>query len=258
MVGFLSWSVSALVFSALADSCDPQSKNKTQDVFSTNCKGGRYTYKELAAFGFIPSDTRDKFGDTFSIGSSISIASWQKKDANNYEGILFGLPDRGWNTNGTVNYQPRIHQFKVTMTLAANATVDKPSAANLAFEYRDTVLLTDPAGNPATALDPDQTGGLEFANFPLLPASTFSGDGFGGNGPGGRRVSIDPESIVLDKDGGFWIGDEYGPNVYKFDKSGKMILAVPPPDALVPIRNGSARYPINPLTMIHEMSQHIH
>jgi hypothetical protein len=36
------------------------------------------------------------------------------------------------------------------------------------------------------------------------------GDGFGGNGPGGKRVAIDSEGLVLGKDGTFWISDEYG------------------------------------------------
>lgn len=243
MVSCLLWTVLAVAaYTTLADSETHQSKSKSKEVvLSTNCEGKEYVYKELAGYGFIPGDTRDKFGDTFSIGSSITIESWEKKDPNKYEGKLFGLPDRGWNTQGTVNFQPRIHEFKVIMTLSPNATAEDPSPPNISFEYKNTVLLKGPDGEPATALDADQTGGLEYLGFPLLPAATFSGDGFGGDGPGGRRVAIDPESLVLAKGGEFWIGDEYGPNIYKFDKDGKMILALRPPDAIVPIRNDSIR-----------------
>lgn len=38
---------------------------------------------------------------------------------------------------------------------------------------------------------------------------------------------MDPEGLVLDKsDGGFWVSDEYGPYIYKFNKGGKMTGAI--------------------------------
>ncbi|KAK4646981.1 uncharacterized protein QC761_0024580 [Podospora bellae-mahoneyi] len=58
---------------------------------------------------FHPSDTRDKFGDTISIGSSTAITNWKKaicrwqNKQTYYTGTLYGLPDRGWNTQGTQN-----------------------------------------------------------------------------------------------------------------------------------------------------------
>ncbi|KAH6866262.1 outer membrane autotransporter [Thelonectria olida] len=210
-------------------------------VFSTTCNGKPYTYNELAGYGFVPSAARDKYGDTISLGSSIALASWSKKGSS-YEGTLYGLPDRGWNTNGTVNFQARIHEFTVTLTLASGATVDNPAPPNVAFVYKDTILLTGPDGKPTTGLDADQTGGLKYSGFPILPAATYSGDGFGGDGPGGKRVTIDSEALVLAEDGGFWISDEYGPYIYKFDKKGKMQAAVAPPHALLPLRNDTVSF----------------
>lgn len=209
-------------------------------VFSTTCNGQSYTYNELAGYGFVPSNARDKFGDSISFGSSISFSSWAKQGSK-YNGKLWALPDRGWNTQGTVNYQPRVHQFTVTLTLAPGATVASPAAPNVVFEYEDTILLTGPDGKAITALDADQTGGLQFTGFPLLPAATWTGDGFGGAGPGGKAITIDAEALVLAGDGGFWISDEYGPYIYKFNKYGKLTAAVAPPDALLPLRNGSVR-----------------
>ena len=209
-------------------------------VFSTTCNGQPYTYNELAGYGFVPSNARDKFGDSISLGSSISFSSWAKKGSK-YEGKLWALPDRGWNTQGTVNYQPRVHQFTVTLTLATGATVASPAAPNVAFVYKDTILLTGPDGKAITALDADQTGGLQYAGFPLLPAATFTGDGFGGAGAGGKAITIDAEALVLAEDGGFWVSDEYGPYIYKFDRKGKLTSAVAPPDALLPLRNGVVR-----------------
>lgn len=67
-------------------------------VNETDCDGRRYTYQQLAGYGFVPSDAVDKFGDTLGgFGSSIAIdrKSWKKKK-NVYTGILWALPDRGW------------------------------------------------------------------------------------------------------------------------------------------------------------------
>lgn len=74
-------------------------------VNTTTCNGKTYVYEELAGWGLLASDARDKFGDTIGgIGSSIALEkkSWKKKKGDNeaYEGIIYGLPDRGWNTQG--------------------------------------------------------------------------------------------------------------------------------------------------------------
>ena len=72
-----------------------------------------YTYNELAGYGFIPGNARDKFGDTIGgIGSAIAMKSW-KKTGNSYQGTLFVQSDRGWNTNGTINFIPRVHKFTI-------------------------------------------------------------------------------------------------------------------------------------------------
>lgn len=232
---------SSLAVIAIAISVVSAAPSVSQNpVFSTTCEGKSYTYNELAGYGFVPNDARDKFGDTISLGSSIAFASWSKKGSK-YEGKLFGLPDRGWNTQGTINFQPRIHEFHVTLTPAPGATTAKPSPPNVAFVYKDSILLTGPDGKPMTGLDADQTGGLKYPGFPILPAATYTGNGFGGPGEGGKRVTLDPEALVLAKDGGFWISDEYGPYIYKFNKKGKMIAATAPPDALLPLRNGTVR-----------------
>lgn len=209
-------------------------------VFSTTCAGKTYTYNELAGYGFVRSDALDKFGDSISLSSSIAITSWSK-NGSKYQGRLYGLPDRGWNTQGTINFQPRIHEFLVTLTPNTSASAAHPSPPNVAFVYQNSTLLTGPDGTPMTGLDADQTGGVQYPGFPLLPAATSAGDGFGGQGPGWKRVALDPEALVLAKDGGFWIGDEYGPYIYKFDKNGKMTAAVAPPNALLPLRNGTVR-----------------
>ena len=53
---------------------------------------------------------------------------------------------------------------------------------------------------------------------------------------------MDTEGLVLGTDGTFWVSDEYGPYVYQFDKSGKMMQAIRPPDAFIPMRNGTQSF----------------
>ncbi|KAL8806611.1 MAG: hypothetical protein Q9182_001259 [Xanthomendoza sp. 2 TL-2023] len=143
------------------------------------------------------------------------------------------------NTQGTLNYQNRIQIFDISFT-PTNATATSPSPPNLLLTYQRTTLLTDPQGNPTTGLDADVSGGLTFSGEPLLPAATYTGNGFGQAGPGGKRISLDTEGIVLARDGSYWISDEYGPYIYHFGRSGKLLTAIQPPAAYIPTRNGTS------------------
>ncbi|KAI4717773.1 outer membrane autotransporter [Aureobasidium sp. EXF-10727] len=241
--------------SGIATAIPNKSPKKSHDpvsssgaVNTTTCGGNTYVYQELAGYGFVKSDARDKFGDTLGgLGSSIAIdqKSWKKcggngKNGDSYKGVLWALPDRGWNTQGTLNFQNRVHKFEISLQLQENATVASPSGPNLQFTYLDTIRFTDPKGTPVTGLDPDATGPyLQFSGFPDLPAATYTGDGFGNNGTGGHRVSVDSEGLVLNSDGSFWVSDEYGPYIYKFSATGKMLQAIRPPNAYIPLRNGT-------------------
>jgi hypothetical protein len=123
-------------------------------VNKTTCNGKTYVYESLAGWGLLASDSRDKFGDTIGgIGSSIALdkSSWKKKrgDKEAYEGIVYGLPDRGWNTQGTQNTQSRIHKFSITLDIV-KATVEKPAKPNFQLKYLDTILLSGPDGTPTT------------------------------------------------------------------------------------------------------------
>ena len=224
--------------------CGSRSKSSpASPVMKNICNGGRYVYERLAGYGFVPANATDKYQDTISIGSAMAISDWQMTSDGKYTGVMWGLPDRGWNTKGTLNYQPRVHKLRI-MFDPSGEPVDNVSGTrtNLNIEYEDTILLTGPDGVPVTGLDPDLTGGYEVAGFPLMPAATYPGDGFGGPGSGGRRLAMDPEGIFLTSSGGFWISDEYGPGVYQFDSSGKMVSALRAPDALIPHRNSSVSF----------------
>ena len=91
-------------------------------------------------------------------------------------------------------------------------------------------------------MDADVLGDINHPGFPILPVATYTGDGFGGAGPGGKRITVDSEGLVLAPDGGFWVSEEYGPYIYKFSSTGKMQQAIMPPEAYIPHRNGSVSF----------------
>ncbi|KAI4161628.1 MAG: hypothetical protein LQ342_004769 [Letrouitia transgressa] len=221
------------------------SSHSANVVNQTTCNGQRYIYEELAGYGFVPSNARDKYGDTLGgFGSSIAVdgKSWKKRKDGRYTGILWAIPDRGWNTQGTLNYQNRVHKFAVTLSPASNSSATAPSSPNFRLKYLDSILFTDPSGQPTTGLEADAQGGLRYNGFPLLPAADYTGDGFGGPGPGGKRVSVDSEGLVLAADGSFWISDEYGPYIYHISSTGRILSAIQPPPAYLPRRNGSVSF----------------
>lgn len=232
---------------ALAGSTSTSTASSTLPTSSqTTCNGQTYTYNELAGYGYIPSRSRDKFGDTLGgFGSSIAIdqSSWKKTSSNTYQGTLWAIPDRGWNTNGTLNYQNRIHKISIDLTVQPNATSESPSPPNLQLNYQDTILFTGPDFSPTTGLDASLKGPyLQYPLFPEVPSVTCTGDGFGAAGNGGRRITIDSEGLVLGAGGTFWVSDEYGPYIYQFAPWGQMLQAIRPPDAYIPRRNNSESF----------------
>ncbi|KAI1360953.1 esterase-like activity of phytase-domain-containing protein [Xylaria arbuscula] len=215
---------------------------RATSVNSTTCNGVKYSYDELAGYGFVPSNAVDKLGDTLGgLGSSLHLdqGAWKKHCNGTYSGILWSLPDRGWNTEGTLNYNPRVHKFNILFTPQSNATASNPSEPNLEFQYIDTIPFSGPDGTPCTGLDGDATGHLSYPGFPDLPIATYEGDGFGGEGPGGQRVPVDPEGLYVNDDGSFWVSDEYGPYIYLFNSTGTMVTAIRPPESIIPKRNGT-------------------
>ncbi|KAF2458237.1 3-phytase [Lineolata rhizophorae] len=241
---FVSSLLAALLLGAAAEA-QPSSGSV---VSETTCAGKTYTYKELAGYGRLPGNMTDKFGDTLAgIGSSSAAepSAWTKHRNGSYTGITWTLPDRGWNTQGTLNFQPRVHKFFMLFIPAPDATVDDPSPPNLELFYLDSIAFTGPDGEPMTGLDADVTGSITYPGFPDMPVTHFEGDGFGGDGPGGTRIPMDPEGLVLGKHGSFWISDEYGPFIYHFDCDGKMIGAIRPPEAYIPRRNGTVSFSAN-------------
>jgi len=185
---------------------------------------------ELVAAARIPSDARDSRNETLGgIGSGMALVpgSWAK-NGSGYRARLAMLPDRGWNTEGTSDYQARLQMFDIVLTPKSGDGHED----GLLLSYRKTLLLSDADGKLTTGLDPAAIRAAKGA-MPELPAAA--------NG----RVSMDSEAVALLPGGSAWVGDEYGPYIYRFDKKGRMRGAIRPPDAFIPIRQGKESFSAN-------------
>ena len=151
-----------------------------------------------------------------------------RRDGDGFAGELLLLPDRGYNVEGTIDYRARINRiwFRFTPQPSGAAT---DATGRLTLALVDTMLLSDGAGQPMTGLDPESVRAAE-GGLPPLPVAR--------NG----RVSVDPEAVVRLPDGSLLVGDEYGPNIYRFTASGRLVSATAPPAALTPMRRGRADY----------------
>src|SRR5262249_11051769 len=86
---------------------------------SVTFEGATYVNKGLVGVTRVPSNAVDKFGDTLGgFGSAMAMlpGSWHKRANGTYVGRLLMVPDRGWNTGGTVDYAGRLQRFDITLT----------------------------------------------------------------------------------------------------------------------------------------------
>ncbi len=199
--------------------------------------GLSYVNKGLVGVGRLPADLRDKYGETFGSGSGLAVdaKSWTRTPAG-YQGTFYMLPDRGYNIGGTTDYRARLNKLTITFTpLADPAAVPiAERQKSVAATLTDSIQLTDAGGESLTGLDPEENGIRRAAKgFPDLPQA-----------PNGR-ISMDAESLALLPDGGFFIGDEYGPYVYRFSPAGRLLAAIRPPEAFIPQRKGRDHFSSN-------------
>ena len=99
-----------------------------------------FVNKALVGVGRLPSDLRDKFGETFGSGSAIAVdpRSWVRTPAG-YQGTFYMLPDRGFNVTGTSDYRARINMLFITFT-----PLDDPTAVPIAQRQMSVAAtLTD-------------------------------------------------------------------------------------------------------------------
>ncbi|WP_438617185.1 esterase-like activity of phytase family protein [Oryzifoliimicrobium ureilyticus] len=202
---------------------------------SVDAGGKTYVNQGLVAVGRIPANQRDALGETFGSGSALAIdqKSWVR-DGQGYKGIIYLLPDRGYNVEGTTDYKARVNKLDVHLMPVApkEKPTDGQEQNGVSASLSGLVLLTDDEGQNMTGLDPDGVR-QESGEMPPLPLAA--------NG----KISIDAEGIVLMPDGTMFISDEYGPYIYRFSGEGKLLSATQPPKALLPMRKGQLNFSSN-------------
>jgi hypothetical protein len=192
--------------------------------------------KGLVGVGRIPADQRDKYGETFGSGSGLAadVTSWTRS-GDGYSGTFYLLPDRGHNVAGTTDYRTRFYKLSITFKPVTDpaALPEKERQRSVVATIADTILLTDADGQSTTGLDPAEGVRPAAKGFPDLPQAKTG------------KVSIDAEAIVRMPDGTFFISDEYGPYIYRFSAEGRMLSAIRPPDAFIPMRKGKQNFSSN-------------
>ncbi|WP_395023347.1 esterase-like activity of phytase family protein [Dongia sp.] len=218
-------------FLAIAAGSFAASAAMAVEAQSVTFEGAAFVNKGLVGVGRVPADAKDKLGDTLGgIGSGMvaDVKTW-KREGDTYSGVFYMLPDRGWNTEGTLDYQGRLQKFSIAFT--PNSGADTAPQTQLKLDYQDAILLHEADGRPTTGLDAMEV--RKAANgFPDLPSAA-------------GKISVDNEGVVLNADGSFWISDEYGPYIYHYAADGTLLGAIQPPPALVPMRGGAANFASN-------------
>jgi len=188
-------------------------------------EGQTFVNKGLVGVARVPSNMVDEFGDTISIGSgmALDLTSWSTNGNGTYTGKLYMLPDRGWNTQGTVDYQGRMHKFQIKFKPFTGASTTLQN--QLTLDYKGSTAFKKDGKVKTTGIDP--TGVFPATGqFPVLPMA---------NG----ALPTDNEAIVLPGDDTVWISDEYGPYIYHYSMNGKLLEAIRPPEAFIPKRKDS-------------------
>lgn len=192
-----------------------------------------FVNKGLVGVGRVPANSFDQLGanvDTlggFFSAMAFDPASWSRSgnavSGYTYSGFLYGLPDRGFG-DGAQDYHPRIEKFLFSITPYYGS--GPVGQTQLSVMNTNTLLLTN-AGNLFTGFDANDSAVTAF------PQSTSGSLGQG-------KRSLDPEGLVLrGSGGGYWVSDEYGPFIYRFDSAGVLQQTLVPPAALIP-KTGAA------------------
>ena len=115
--------------------------------------------------GRVPAQAKDKLGDTLGgLGSGMvaDLGAW-KRDGDSYSGVFYMLPDRGWNTEGSVDYPGRLQKFSVSLTPFSGAQTGQQD--QLKMTYEDSIVIHEAGGTPTMCLRtnaPRSTGDVRF------------------------------------------------------------------------------------------------
>ncbi|THH12399.1 hypothetical protein EW145_g61 [Phellinidium pouzarii] len=243
----------------------PRSGPDPSLAVSVELNGQTFVNKGLVAFGLIPSNFIESTGDTLGgIGSAIAVKrnTFRKLQDGTFSGTLVVQPDRGFNmylirsifyeinltlnsdfpspsSDGTVNYQGRQHNIDFVLNPyygVANLTFTE-AQETLNLTYRDTLLYWDHFHTKTSGLDALAIRKQEIGFPSVAPSDPPMPIPFEFN-----HLTLDLEGLVLNADGTFWVGDEYGPYIYRFTSTGQLLQTIQPPQAILPFIDGTLNF----------------
>ena len=161
------------------------------------------------------------YGFVGGFGSALAFKSYDKKTG---EYQFYALTDRGPNgdaPNYLENGQTSASKYFLSPNFIPRIGILK--VKNGKAQINESITLKNKDNSYITGLPiaPGATGSS--LEIPLLP--TMDKLNYDPNG-------MDPEGIAVDKQGNFWISDEYGPFIAKFSKKGQLIQKLKPGNGL--------------------------
>ena len=211
---------------------------RTDDPVSVAAGGTTIVNQGLQGVGRLSANTRDFLGDSLGSFSSLAVdlATW-RRSGDTYTGTLYTLPDRGYNNpDGGLfsDYAGRLNRFSLSFTPYAGAALPQATTSQrqVTLTPDGGIVLTDAKGQRFSGLDP--AAGTTTQLGTVLPSAA--------TGPSAGRISLDAEGLARRLDGSFYVSDEYGPNVYYFNRSGQLQGLIGIPAALQPVTNGQLNF----------------
>lgn len=196
----------------------------------------------LVGVGRIDAKALDQWGESLGSVSGLQIRNWTRVGPHDYAGSLHILPDRGYNSAPSFsNYAARIQKIDFTFRPArGSAFLHRPTPPDqftFAYDAAGSVKFTCESADGfdvTTGLVPDATTLLAGKIVPFVTVSDGTATPPAGGGRVIDRVALDAEALVLKADGSGYIGDEYGANIYHFDRARKIDGVITPPAAIQP------------------------
>ena len=185
---------------------------------SVSFGGATYVNKGLVGVGNFTASSLDTLGDTLGSFSSFKVdtTTWRRNADGSYAGMLYTLPDRGYNVAGLIDYAARIQKFALAFT--PDYTTANVGQTQLTLTFKGTTKITDFNGNGSTAVNPTGTTLGSLTNVPVA------------NG----RLTLDAEGLAFAPAGGFYVSDEYGATILHVARDGRLLGKISPVQALVP------------------------
>ncbi len=185
---------------------------------SVSFGGATYVNKGLVGVGNFTASAIDGLGDTLGSFSSFKVdtTTWRKNADGSYAGILYTLPDRGYNVAGLIDYAARIQKFELAFT--PDYSTNTVGQTQLTLTFKGTTKITDFNGSASTAVNPTGTTLGSLTNVPVA------------NG----KLALDAEGLAIAPNGSFYISDEYGATILNVSRNGKLLGAITPVQALIP------------------------